>query len=71
MLDNRLWMRLGRQTIVWGKTELFRSQDQFNPQDLGLSSLQGETAQERSALALLSSITQECHASTVWANGHV
>ena len=39
MLDNRLWLRAGRQTIVWGKTELFRSQDQFNPQDLGLSSL--------------------------------
>jgi len=39
MLDHRLWVRAGRQTIVWGKTELFRSQDQFNPQDLGLSSL--------------------------------
>jgi hypothetical protein len=39
MLDHRLWLRAGRQTIVWGKTELFRSQDQFNPQDFGLSSL--------------------------------
>jgi hypothetical protein len=39
MLDHALWVRAGRQTIVWGKTELFRSQDQFNPQDLGLSSL--------------------------------
>jgi hypothetical protein len=39
MLDNRLWLRIGRQTIVWGKTELFRSQDQFNPQDLALASL--------------------------------
>jgi len=24
---------------VWGKTELFRNQDQFNPQDIGLASL--------------------------------
>ena len=39
ILDHRLWIRAGRQTIVWGKTELFRSQDQFNPQDLGLASL--------------------------------
>ena len=39
MIDHRLWIRLGRQTIVWGKTELFRAQDQFNPQDIGLSSL--------------------------------
>ena len=38
-LDNRLWMRLGLQQIVWGKTELFRTTDQFNPQDLGLSTL--------------------------------
>jgi hypothetical protein len=39
MLDSRLWMRLGLQHIVWGKTELFRTTDQFNPQDLALSSL--------------------------------
>jgi hypothetical protein len=39
MFDHRLWLRIGRQTIVWGKTELFRAQDQFNPQDLALSSL--------------------------------
>ena len=39
MFDHRLWLRLGRQTIVWGKTELFRAQDQFNPQDVGLASL--------------------------------
>jgi len=38
-LDGRLWMRLGKQSIVWGKTELFRTTDQFNPQDLALSSL--------------------------------
>lgn len=39
MFDSRLWMRLGKQNIVWGKTELFRTTDQFNPQDLALSSL--------------------------------
>ncbi len=39
MFDSRLWLRVGKQTIVWGKTELFRNQDQFNPQDLALSSL--------------------------------
>jgi hypothetical protein len=39
MLEHRLWMRLGLQNIVWGKTELFRTTDQFNPQDLALSSL--------------------------------
>ena len=37
--DSRLWMRIGKQDIVWGKTELFRTTDQFNPQDLALSSL--------------------------------
>jgi hypothetical protein len=41
LLDARLWVRLGKQTIVWGKTELFRAQDQFNPLDLALSSLPG------------------------------
>ena len=39
MLDGRLWFRVGKQNIVWGKTELFRTTDQFNPQDYGLSSL--------------------------------
>ena len=39
LFDNRLWMRIGLQQIVWGKTELFRTTDQFNPQDLGLSTL--------------------------------
>jgi hypothetical protein len=38
-LDHRLWMRLGLQDIVWGKTEVFRTTDQWNPQDLALSSL--------------------------------
>jgi hypothetical protein len=39
--EGRLWMRFGKQTIVWGKTELFRNTDQFNPQDLALASLPG------------------------------
>jgi hypothetical protein len=39
LLDSNLWLRVGKQTIVWGKTELFRTIDQFNPQDLGLASL--------------------------------
>ena len=39
--DGRLWVRMGKQTIVWGKTEIFRSQDQFNPQDLSLATLPG------------------------------
>jgi hypothetical protein len=38
-LDSRLWIRVGKQNIVWGKTELFRTTDQFNPQDLALASL--------------------------------
>ncbi|HKA13698.1 MAG TPA: DUF1302 family protein [Myxococcota bacterium] len=38
-IDHRLWMRVGLQNIVWGKTEVFRVTDQWNPQDLGLSSL--------------------------------
>ncbi len=37
--DSRLWIRAGRQSIVWGKTELFRTTDQFNPVDLALASL--------------------------------
>jgi hypothetical protein len=39
LFDSRLWLRLGKQTIVWGKTEIFRSTDQFNPQDLAIASL--------------------------------
>jgi hypothetical protein len=38
-LEGRLVMRVGKQLIVWGKTELFRAQDQFNPQDLALANL--------------------------------
>ncbi len=37
--DSRLWLRVGKQTIVWGKTELFRTTDQFNPQDIAITSL--------------------------------
>jgi len=39
LLDSSLWLRLGKQSIVWGKTELFRTTDQFNPQDLALATL--------------------------------
>ncbi len=39
MFDSRLWMRIGKQSIVWGKTELFRTTDQFNPQDFALATL--------------------------------
>jgi hypothetical protein len=38
-LDSRLWIRAGKQNIVWGKTELFRTTDQFNPQDIALATL--------------------------------
>ena len=37
--QRRVWLRIGRQTIVWGKTELFRNQDQWNPTDLALGPL--------------------------------
>jgi len=50
-LDQRLWMRLGLQHIVWGKTEIFRNTDQWNPQDLALSSL---PSLEESRIALWS-----------------
>ena len=39
LMDSRLWLRIGKQSIVWGKTELFRTTDQFNPQDFSLASL--------------------------------
>ena len=39
MFEGRLWLRLGLQTIVWGKTELFRNTDQFNPQDFAMASI--------------------------------
>ncbi|RIL00799.1 MAG: hypothetical protein DCC71_18645 [Proteobacteria bacterium] len=49
--DSRLWVRAGKQNIVWGKTELFRTTDQFNPQDLALASL---PSLEESRIALWS-----------------
>jgi hypothetical protein len=39
MFDSSLWLRIGKQSVVWGKTELFRNQDRWNPQDLALASL--------------------------------
>jgi hypothetical protein len=50
-LDNRLWLRVGKQQIVWGKTELFRTTDQFNPTDAALASL---PSLEESRIALWS-----------------
>ena len=50
-LESRLWVRAGIQNIVWGKTELFRTTDQFNPQDFALASLPNL---EESRIALLS-----------------
>lgn len=38
-LDGQLFLRTGKQSIVWGKTELFATTDQFNPRDLALASL--------------------------------
>ena len=38
-LDGRAWLRVGKQLIVWGKTELFATTDQFNPRNDALSSL--------------------------------
>ncbi len=51
LLDGRIWLRVGKQAIVWGKTELFRTTDQFNPQTLALSSL---PSLEESRIALWS-----------------
>jgi hypothetical protein len=39
LFDSQLWLRAGKQNIVWGKTELFRTTDQFDPQDFGLATL--------------------------------
>jgi hypothetical protein len=48
--QSRLWMRVGKQTIVWGKTELFRNQDQWNPVDIAIGPL---ASLEESRIALL------------------
>ncbi len=39
MLGGSLFVRAGRQTVVWGKTELFATTDLFNATDLALGSL--------------------------------
>jgi hypothetical protein len=39
MFEGRLSLRLGKQTIIWGKTELFRNTDQINPVDVAVSTL--------------------------------
>ena len=49
MLGGALFVRLGRQTIVWGKTEIFATTDLFNPNDLALGSL---TSLEESRIPL-------------------
>ncbi|MFP6604986.1 MAG: DUF1302 family protein, partial [Myxococcota bacterium] len=51
LFDNRLWLRLGKQHVVWGKTELITSTDQFNPSDAALSSL---SSLEESRIAIWS-----------------
>jgi len=58
-LNGKLWLRIGKQNIVWGKTELFRTTDQFNPQDIALASL---PTLEESRIALWS-------ARAVWSFG--
>jgi len=47
--QSRLWLRGGKQTIVWGKTELFRNQDQWNPVDIAIGPL---ASLEESRIAL-------------------
>jgi hypothetical protein len=38
-LEGRLTLRLGKQAIIWGKTELFRNTDQINPSDFAVATL--------------------------------
>jgi hypothetical protein len=47
--ESRLWVRSGKQTVVWGKTELFRNQDQWNPVDIAIGPL---ASLEESRIAL-------------------
>jgi hypothetical protein len=35
MPDSQLFARIGKQLVIWGKTELFRNQDHNNPLDIG------------------------------------
>lgn len=39
MFDGRFALRVGKQNIIWGKTELFRNTDQINPVDLAVATL--------------------------------
>jgi hypothetical protein len=39
MADGALWLRIGKQNIVWAKTDVFRVADKINPQDVGLATL--------------------------------
>jgi hypothetical protein len=48
--DSRLWVRLGLQNIVWGKTELFPTTDQFNPRDFALAGVLAGLEESRIAL---------------------
>src|SRR5574338_79050 len=57
LFDSRLWLRVGKQTVVWGKTELFRNQDRWNPQDLALASLPS-LEESRIALWMLRGVWQ-------------
>jgi hypothetical protein len=49
LFESRLWLRAGKQTIVWGKTEIFRNQDQWNPVDIAIGPL---SSLEESRIAL-------------------
>ena len=35
MFDSQLFARVGKQYVIWGKTEFYRNQDRANPIDLG------------------------------------
>ena len=62
--QSQLWMRVGKQTIVWGKTELFRNQDQWNPVDIAigpLASLRRDAdTRERKIESPLLQVVHEC-----------
>lgn len=47
-LDSQVFARAGKQILVWGKTEIFRGADRFNPSDLG-GGLVGSTEDTRIA----------------------
>ena len=35
MFDSQLFARVGKQFVIWGKTEFYRNQDRANPVDIG------------------------------------